>query len=203
MEKTGERYVAARRSLIDRAAAQGRRARVSEPEMSDEAVADATGRGWDEWCEVIEAWPGHRDGHAAIAAWLQSEHDVGAWWAQGVTVGYERITGLRLPHQMADGTFTSNKSMTLAGDAALISGLLRSPGDHADLFPGNEAVLRSGPDAKTVRIGIGGGVASFDVRDRGDGRCTVTVAHEKLTSLDDVERWKFYWQEWLEALGDG
>jgi hypothetical protein len=28
----------------------------------------------------------------------------------------------------------------------------------------------------------------------------VSVAHEKLTDLDAVEEWRFYWAEWLAAL---
>ncbi|MDX1450643.1 MAG: hypothetical protein R3246_16465, partial [Acidimicrobiia bacterium] len=154
------------------------------------------------WVELIEAWPGHSEGHTAIAAWLQSEHDVDGWWAQSVTVGYERIVGIRLPHQMSDGTFTANKSKTITADADVIEKMLRHPDDHADLFPGHEAELRSRPDTKVVRIGIGGGVAIFDVQSRENGRSRVVVTHEKLPSLDSVERWKFYWHEWLEALNE-
>lgn len=108
MAKTGEKYGAARRVLIDQAATRGTRSWASQPQQSDEVIRDNTGRGWDEWRELIEAWPGNTDGHGAVAAWLQQEHGVDGWWAQSVTVGWERISGRRLPHQMADGTFTAN-----------------------------------------------------------------------------------------------
>ena len=96
MEKTGERYLAARRILIDQASKNRRRTWKAEPETSDDSVSSATGRGWDDWCDLIDEWPGHADGHTAIAAYLIAEHGVDPWWAQSVTVGYERITGLRL-----------------------------------------------------------------------------------------------------------
>ncbi len=45
MEKTGERYGAARRTLLEPASAQRSRVWVSEPEHSDKAILAATGRG--------------------------------------------------------------------------------------------------------------------------------------------------------------
>ena len=199
MEKTGERYAAARRSLIDKSGNDDRRW-VSHPETSDEAVRQNTGRGWDEWCDLIDAGPGRSAGHSAIAAWLQDEQGVGSWWAQTVTVGYERITGLRLPHQMPDGTFTANKSRTLSVDADTVAALLRDPSEHAYLFPGHPTDLRSRPGTKSVRIGIGDALATITVEPRDQGRSKVTVSHEKLPDSAAVEEWKFYWEEWLEAL---
>jgi hypothetical protein len=77
MAKTGERYTAARRSLVDkserRSGAPAGRTWVAEPELSDDSIRAATGKGWDEWCDVIDAWPGHGDGHTAIVAYLHGE----------------------------------------------------------------------------------------------------------------------------------
>jgi len=53
---------------------EGARTRVSQPEWDDESVRSATGRDWDEWCHIIDAWPGHGDGHGAIAAHLRDVH---------------------------------------------------------------------------------------------------------------------------------
>ena len=150
MEKTGERYAAARRMLVEQAAASERgRTWQSEPEMGDDAVREATGRGWDEWCDLIDAWPGRVDGHAAIARWLGDEHGVDAWWRQGVTVGYERITGLRLPHQMADGTFSASKSRTVVGDAELIGKLLRSDADGPTSSPATPSSCDHDPSRRS------------------------------------------------------
>ena len=44
--------------------------------MADDTLREATGRGWDEWCDIIDAWPGHSDGHTAIATYLHEEHGV-------------------------------------------------------------------------------------------------------------------------------
>lgn len=199
MAKTGERYGAARRALLTDPQ-QPARAWVSDPELDDQAIREATGRGWEEWRALIDAWPGNRDGHAAIAAHLEAEHGVHGWWAQSVTVGYERITGRRLRHQRADGTFTAGVSRTVAVDVAALREMLLDEADREHLFPGHATELRSRPTSKSLRVAIGGGVALFSFDTRADGRVKVTVAHERLASADEVTQWKSYWADWLEAL---
>ncbi len=126
---------------------------------------------------MIDAWPGSRQGHTAIAAWLREEHAVDGWWAQAVTVGWERITGQRLPNQMADGTFTANRSATITTDAVVLREVLLDEDGRTALFPGFEVELRSRPTSKNVRLGVGGGVAEIAVTATDVNRATVTVAH--------------------------
>jgi hypothetical protein len=201
MAKTGERYNAARRALLDQAKDRDDRGWVSRPEHTDEVVRANTGRGWEEWRELIDGWPGHQDGHTAVAAWLHEEHEVEGWWAQAVTGGWERITGRRLPYQMADGTFTANKSATITTDHDALREMLLEEAGRADLFPGLDPELRSRPTSKNVRVGFQQGVAEINLAPKGGGRVTVTVAHAKLGSPEDVEQWKGFWSAWLEALG--
>lgn len=202
MTTTGERYAAARRSLLASRAGGGasRRTWISEPELSDDRVREATGRGWDEWCDLIDAWPGHADGHTAVAAHVHTSFDVTGWWAQAVTGGWERITGRRLPNQMTDGTFTANRSRTVRVAAAELRAALLDDAGRGDLFPGQATTLRSKPTSKSLRIGIGPGSALFSIEPRTDGRTTVHVSHERLPTLADLEEWKFYWSDWLTAL---
>ena len=200
MEKTGERYVAARRALLEKAEHDRRRAWVAEPETSDESVRAATGNGWDDWCDIIDAWPGNADGHTAIAAYLTDDHGVDGWWAQSVTVGYERITGRRLPYQRPDGTFTAGKSRTLRVDAGVLRSLLLDDRDRAELFPGVPTDLRSRPDSKVVRLAVLPGTVLIALDPTVDGRTKVSIAHEKLPSSASADEWRFYWGEWLEAI---
>lgn len=202
MIKTGEKYNAARRTLIEQAKDRDDRGWVSEPEHPDEVVCANTGRGWEEWRELIDAWSGHADGHTAIAAWLQQEHDVDGWWAQAVTVGWERITGRRLPYQRVDGTFTANKSATITTDHDALREMLLQETGRTDLFPGLDPELRSRPNSKNVRIGLEQGVAEINMAPKDDGRVTVTVAHAQLESPEDVEQWKGFWSGWLAALDE-
>lgn len=173
---------------------------VADPGTDVEVVRERTGRDWDQWRALIDAWSGHADGHTAVARWLEQEHGVDGWWAQQVTVGWERITGRRLPNQLADGTFTAGRSATRSLDAdALRSRLLDDPG-RAALFPEMATELRSRPTSKNVRLGLPEGVAELSLATKPDGRVTVTVQHQKLPSPESVTRWKAFWGDWLAGL---
>ena len=211
MARTGERYSAARRVLVDQApgshhdgrqgtAAAGTRTWAAAPETSDAAVRGATGHGWNEWCDRIDDWPGHVDGHGAVAEWLATTQHVDSWWAQSVTVGWERITGRRLPHQRPDGTFSASKSKTMAIDGAALRALLLDDEGRADLFGGESIELRSRPTSNNVRLGMPLGTAEIVIDERDDGRVRITVAHERLEEYDDVARWKDFWAGWLDDL---
>ena len=203
MAKTGERYNAARRALIDAAPDDdGARTWVATPDVADDAVRAATGYGWNEWCDLIEASPVAEADHSAIAAHLTDHHDLNGWWAQSVTVGFERITGRRLPYQAPDGTFTANRSATVRADPAALRAMLLDADDHADLFPGQTTEVRSRPTSKNVRIGLDPGVAEISLAPRADGRVKITIQHHRLSSFDEVEPWKAWWGAWLTAIDE-
>ncbi|MGC0250711.1 DUF4287 domain-containing protein [Pseudactinotalea sp. Z1748] len=197
MAKTGEVSGAARRRLSPAAGEPGW---VHPPQQSDEQVVERTGRTWNQWREVIDAGPGRDAGHAAIATFLEQNHEIGGWWAQAVTVGYERITGIRAPHQRADGTFEAGVSRTLPlAGTALRAGLLDESG-RADLLGGLASTLRSRPTSTAVRLGVDEGVVLFTFDPRPDGQVRVTVTHSNLAGPAAVEHWRAFWGEWLQAL---
>ncbi len=209
MTRTGEKYGAARRALLPGRAAGASGPQpptqtwVSDPDVSDEAIRSNTGRGWDEWVKVIDGGPGRTAGHTAIAAWVTAQHGVRDWWAQGVTVGYERITGLRVPGQRADGTFTVSRSRSLDLDRDTLRTLLLDDAARADLVPGLELTLRSRPGTKVPRFAVADddgprGVLLVATDPDGD-RLRVTATHERIGSAAETEHWKSFWAEWLEA----
>jgi hypothetical protein len=202
MAKTGERYGAARRALIAASAEPLPKGWVSQPEMTDDAIRKATGRGWDEWCAMVERFPGHKDGHSTIVEHLMANHGLDGWWAQGVTVSYERIRGLRLPNQNLDGTFTANRSKTVTVDAAVVRAMLLDDVERKLLFPAFDTELRSKPTSKNLRISIDPGSVEIMLAPTTDGRTKVVVAHTKLSSADDVTVWKQFWGEWIDALDE-
>ncbi|HET9545067.1 MAG TPA: DUF4287 domain-containing protein, partial [Gaiellaceae bacterium] len=116
MEKTGERYTAARAHVVGEPAPEP----VQEPDLSglasEDALVAATGRRWKEWFAVLDAWGANERKHGEIARRLRSEHGVPGWWSQTVTVGYERARGLRVKHERPDG-FSVSVSRTVAAPA--------------------------------------------------------------------------------------
>ena len=115
MLKTGERYAAARRHVVGDAASTIAPAdasaaalpplppRVAEPRMADATLQRATGRSWDDWFRLHDAWGAVGKGHPAVARHLREVHGVDGWWSQTITVGYEWARGLRRVHEMPDG----------------------------------------------------------------------------------------------------
>ncbi len=205
MAKTGERYGAARRSLIKRSGTStpAERIWVAQPEQPDESVIEHTGKSWNQWCELIEAWPEAPEGHAAVAARVLQDFEVTGWWSQAVTVGWERITGRRLVNQMADGTFTASVSRTISVDASELREMLYDDTDRADLFGGMASQMRSRPGVNVMRIKLDDGTVGISITEKLEGRAVVAVSHQKLTAPADVGRWRAFWTDWLEALDAG
>ncbi|SKC66832.1 hypothetical protein [Krasilnikoviella flava] len=209
MVATGERYGAARRTLLAQASpsdAPAARAWASEPDLSDDTIRASTGRAWDEWVALVDAGPGRDAGHTAIAAWVGEHPGVSGWWAQSVTVGYERITGLRVPGQRPDGTFSVSRSRLLDLDPAELRALLDDDGDRADLVPGLVLAPRSRAGVKSPRFRVSDadgehGVVMFSL-DPAGSRLRLTVTHERLGSATGAEQWREFWSEWLAALAD-
>lgn len=50
-----------------------------------------------------------------------------------------------------------------------------------------------------MRLAIGQGTALIGIEVK-DDRVKITVSHEGLPLHSDVEEWKFYWSEWLDAI---
>ncbi|WP_144276326.1 hypothetical protein [Demequina sp. NBRC 110053] len=212
MSATGERYAAARRALVAQKAPTGD-GWAAQPEHTDAAIKMATGSSWDEWVARIDAGPGRTASHTEIAAWVNEHSDIGGWWAQGVTVGYERITGMRLPGQMPDGTFTVSRSRTVAVPPGQLRELLEDDESRAALLPGLTATRASKTGVKSPRFAL---VDSADA-DGGDGSgeglgrvqfafgaaakgTKLTVTHEKLETYAATGPWKEFWSDWLATL---
>lgn len=121
MAKTGESYTTARAHIVESEGAQNAPPEVlplpADYEklagMSNDAVQNRTGRTWPEWAIYLDGLKAYEWEHPVIAAHLTTEFEFGGWWAQSITVAYERIRGLREVGQQRDGDYEANKSRTL------------------------------------------------------------------------------------------
>jgi hypothetical protein len=108
MKKTGEAYTAARLQVLRKREPPVSYADVAG--MSDAVVNKKTGRAWAEWVRVDEARAVEMP-HREIAQFVSSL-GTPSWWTQMVTVGYERIRGLREKGQRRGGLYEAGKSRT-------------------------------------------------------------------------------------------
>lgn len=177
-----------------------------QPPHSDQAIQDGTGRSWDQWVAAIDAGPGREATHTHIAAWVEANSDVGPWWAQGVTVGYERLTGRRLPGQMPDGTFSVSRSRTFATSEAAFRERFEGDPSRADLSPDIVAIRVSKPGVKAPRYALsdkaaGAELGALQLSVNATGAKTrLTVTHTRLPHFDAAEAWKSFWSAWLDQL---
>src|SRR4051812_37224108 len=114
MRKTGESYTAARAKMINSAPAPTGTGLAKIAGMSDAKVAAATGCTWEKWVTVLDRRKAYELSHRDIAKLIAEKYKTPSWWTQMVTVGYERIKGLRVRGQQRSGSFQISKSKTLA-----------------------------------------------------------------------------------------
>jgi len=174
-----------------------------DPGFSDAAVLRATGRGWDEWLALLDAWGATERSHAEIARHLCDTHAIDGWWAQGVTVGYERLRGMRARHQGTDG-FAVAASKTVPVAIERLRHLLVDEAARDTWLEPGTLRLRPSRSEKSARFdvlgpGEGTRLEAFLIT-KGEAKATVQLQHVKLPSAEDVEPWRAFWKERLTRL---
>ena len=121
MQKTGESYTAARAQLRSTPPAVPSVVPPSDyatlAGKSDAIMKARTGCGWERWVKALDHAGAHGWTHTEIARHVVEKYKIPGWWAQSVTVGYERIKGLRAVGQRRGGAFEASKSRTFGGAA--------------------------------------------------------------------------------------
>ena len=201
MHKTGESYTTARTQIIKKKnPLPADYARLAG--MSDEAVRAKTGCNWERWVRALDYAKATKMSHRDLAMYVYDKYEVSAWWAQTVTVGYERIRGLREIGQRRDGTYEVNKSKTIG---VPIAKLYRAFGDkrtRVRWLPDARLAIRTSRREKSMRITWEDGTP-LDVyfTAKGAAKSQVNVQHRKLPNKAATAKMKAYWSERLAALG--
>src|SRR5689334_19927239 len=88
MDKTGESYTAARAMLL---AAEETTDEVLILATSDESIRERTGRGWEDWYDLLDDWGAADHTHRETARWVAERQDAHplAWNVQSVVSSYE------------------------------------------------------------------------------------------------------------------
>jgi hypothetical protein len=198
MDKTGERYTAARRNVTAAATAPSRTAspepaQSAPPPVSDEAVHKATGRGWDEWFAILDDARAVGWKHPDIARWVVAEHGVSGWWAQSVTVGFERARGLRAEHERPSG-FSLSVTKTVHVQVERLYEAFAETKQRNDWL-GHKARIRSSTAPRTINFDWGDGsrvAARFTAQ--GPAKAQVAVQQEPLPDAAAVEELRAFWR---------
>jgi uncharacterized protein YndB with AHSA1/START domain len=211
MRKTGESYTTARAQLLKKKSSRSAPPAVSEAEpkrdlaaaagMSDDAVRAKTGRNWQEWVRVLDAAGAASMPHREIATYLSDEQQVPGWWAQMVTVGYERIRGLRDIGQRRGGSYEAGKSKTLPVPLAELYRACSNARKRVQWLPNTKLVVRKATPERTMRITWADGTAvEMYFIAKGEAKSQLTVQHRKLPTRAAADEMKSYWGARLDAL---
>ena len=198
MEKTGESYTAARLRLL----AGDEPQRVSLA-TSDEVIRERTGRGWEEWFDLLDEAGAAEMSHREMARWLAAEqgNDLLAWNVQAVVGSYERARRGRQVGEHEDG-FTVTASKTVAVPIERLYAAFVDADQRARWLPDAELRERTTIEPRSARFdyGDGGSRVHVALTAKGEEKTTAALTHERLPDGKEAERMKAFWRERVAGL---
>lgn len=202
MAKTGETYTAARAQLAS-APAPSPDEYAEMAEISEQSVMDKTGKSWAQWLKELDAINALALNHTQIAAQIRERWpEIGPWWAQSVTVSYERIRGLRQKGQLCSGDFAASKSKTFPVHISALWSAIEDSQARAE-WMGEPTTLRTAQEGRSMRLNWpDGSRVMLHLSDKGPQKCTLAVQHQKLASAAQRDQQKAAWGERLKVLAE-
>jgi hypothetical protein len=203
MQKTGESYTSARAALL---AAQ--EPTPSAPRVlvtSEEAIRRRTGRGWEEWFDLLDDRGALERSHREIARWVAEQLGIEplAWNAQAVAHSYERARGLRAAGERPDG-FAITAQKTVAVPVDRLYDAFLDDAVRARWLPEADLRLRTASRPRSARFDWGDGDTRVHVTfiAKGEAKSTAALQHERLADAQEAERMKAFWRDGVAALKD-
>ena len=196
--------------------------------VSSESVREATGRGWREWLEALDAAGAADWGHQEIVAYLERAHPEvsSGWWRQSITVGYEQARGKRVVGQTADTGFQVGVQRSVVATVTQVWELITSrpelwlgegvcvsfdQGEQYEVPPGHGALGASG-EVRVIKPGDrlrmtwqpadwpAPATLQLTLSKSGSGKAAIHIHLEKLPDADTREAMRKYWREALERI---
>lgn len=215
MKKTGESYTAARTQLTKKKTRTKTSARAAASVsktmpaidyakiagMSDAAIKKNTGCDWAKWVYVLDKAGATEMSHTAIAELVHTKWKVPGWWTQAVTVGYERIKGLRAKGQRRSGLWEASKSKTFNVPIDELFEAWSQAKMRTQWLP-EKHTMRKATANRSIRIGWPDGTLVAVWFESKGKRSVAGVQHTKLVSKSDADARKKFWTERLAALDE-
>jgi len=214
MTKTGEAYTAARAHIIKKP----KTPTVSQTEppaasktvdyaalagTSDATIKAKTGCTWERWVHALDRHGAEHMSHREIATLVNTKYKIPGWWSQSVTVGYERIKGLRARGQRRDGTYEATKSRTFNVPVTVLFDAWADAKMRRRWLDGAKVNVRTATAPKSMRLDWNDrSIIAVGFAAKGKSKSSVAVQHEKLPDRDTAEHLKQYWSDRLDALGE-
>lgn len=171
--------------------------------FTDAALKKATGKDWQEWRTSLEEWGASERSYLEISRYLADAFGLNDWWAQGITVGYERMTARRSVGKLATGTHSA--SLTRVIDASIEQ-------THASLVTELRRYQWLADSVVRLRTSQAPKVARFDDYEakviitfsltEEDGQTNVHLKADTFESEEAAAIWKSAWEPRLADLAE-
>lgn len=182
-------------------------------DVSEAAVLNATGEGWDHWFAIQDGYPA-LDHAARVKRLLEESGDaVSHWWAQSIVVEWERSRGVRVEGQSCKGDFQVSCSKTMPGTAAdCFAAVVATPFLGPAHWSEGAAWEHDGARIEVRRVDPGKMLRWFwqengtqstvavDFWPGSAGKTQVRFGHSGLQSLEERERFRSLWKTALDAI---
>jgi hypothetical protein len=147
--------------------------------IGDDAVAQATGKNWQQWFSQLDLDGCKKMTHKDVVALLVKKFALSSWWSQMVCVTYEQARGLRAVHLKPEG-FEISVSKTIALPRANVFAAWHDE-KLRRLWLKNIIVIRKATPDKSLRIIWSDGLSSLSVElyVRTVQKTQVVVQHQK------------------------
>ena len=220
MEKTGESYTAARAQILSKPPRKRATSTARPPVspslssipapaapvhakvagMADARIATNTGHTWEEWVRLLDGDNALDMAHPDIARLVSEKYGVRPWWTQAVTVGYERIKGLRARGQRRDGSYEASKSRTFDVPVATLFDAWADAATRRRWLAAKDVKVRTATRPRSMRLSWSDGtVIALWFTAKGK-KSTVSVQHTRLRDRATADELKEYWSERLDVL---
>ena len=203
----------------------GENERLTLGRISSESVHEATGRGWEEWLDALDAAGAAEWDHKEIVAYLEREHPevTSGWWRQSLTVGYEQARGKRVVGETMDAGFQVGVQRSVPATATEAWTLMTSrpelwlgegasiafhegeqyevpPGDGAPGASGEVRVVKPGDRLRMTWQPEGWPAPATLQLTLSESRSGKTAVHAHLEKLPDADAREAMRKRWREAL---
>lgn len=171
--------------------------------ISSEAVEARTGRTWADWLRTLDKEGCRSMKHAEIATLLHERFEVGPWWSQMVTVGYEQARGMREKHEKPDG-YSVSASKTIAIPIDQLYSAWSNARSRVWWLADAPIDIRRSTKNKSMRIVWTEDDTKVDVNfySRGESKSQVAIEHSKIGSARVAEARKKWWRARLGDLAE-
>ena len=192
--------------------------------LSSDKVREATGLGWEEWLEVLDAAGATGFDHQEIVTHLERHHpETDSWWRQSIAVGYEQARGMRELGETASG-FQVSVQRSVPGDAesawrrietspeSLFGGPLELTEGTRFEMPAGDGVMAARGEVRVVKPGDrirmtwqpidweAPALVQVTLLESTSGKTAVNVFVEKLPDAERREIARAHWRSALERL---